>query len=93
MSRIKTIAGVVILVLLAAACFSLVLERNTSNEATADFERVTGLYSGSGVRMLGIQIGKVTDVEPMGGFVRVKLSTTPSTGSRPTRWRRSSRRR
>jgi len=72
-SRIKTLAGVLILVLLAAAAFTLVLEKNTKVEVEADFQRVTGLYSGSGVRMLGIQIGKVTDVEPMGAFVRVKM--------------------
>jgi phospholipid/cholesterol/gamma-HCH transport system substrate-binding protein len=72
-SRIKTIAGVVILVLLAAACFSLVLGAKKKIKVTADFERVTGLYTGSGVRMLGIEIGKITDVEPMGAFVRVKL--------------------
>lgn len=73
MSRIKTLAGVLILVLLAAASFSLVLGKNQKIEVEADFQRVTGLYSGSGVRMLGVQIGTVKDVEPMGGFVRVKL--------------------
>jgi phospholipid/cholesterol/gamma-HCH transport system substrate-binding protein len=72
-SRIKTLAGVLILVLLAAACFSLVLGAKKKVKVTADFQRVTGLYSGSGVRMLGVQIGSVKDVEPMGGFVRVTL--------------------
>ncbi len=72
MSRIKTIAGVLILVLLAAACFSLVIG-NKKHKVQADFQRVTGLYSGSSVRMLGIEIGSVTDIEPMGAFVRVKM--------------------
>jgi phospholipid/cholesterol/gamma-HCH transport system substrate-binding protein len=72
-SRVKTLAGVLIAVLLVAACASILLGSKKTVNVTADFQRVTGLYSGSGVRMLGVQIGKIKDVEPMGQFVRVKL--------------------
>lgn len=74
MSRIKTIAGVLVGVLLLAAVVSIAFEHRNQKTVTADFERVTGLYSGSAVRMLGIQIGKINDIEPMGQFVRVKMS-------------------
>jgi phospholipid/cholesterol/gamma-HCH transport system substrate-binding protein len=60
-------------VLLIAACASIVLGNKKTVTVTADFQRVTGLYSGSGVRMLGVQIGKIQDVEPMGQFVRVTM--------------------
>jgi phospholipid/cholesterol/gamma-HCH transport system substrate-binding protein len=72
-SRIKTIAGVLVAVLLVAALFSVVLGGQNKKKVTADFQRVTGLYSGSGVRLLGVEIGKITDVEPMGPFVRVSM--------------------
>ena len=69
MSRIKTIAGVLVAVLLVAAVFSIVLGGKNKKTVTADFQRVTGLYTGSGVRLLGVEIGKIKDVEPMGQFV------------------------
>jgi phospholipid/cholesterol/gamma-HCH transport system substrate-binding protein len=72
-SRVKTFAAVLIAVLLIAACAAILLGQQKTVRVTADFERVTGLYSGSSVRMLGVKIGKVTDVEPQGKFVRVKL--------------------
>lgn len=73
MSRIKTIASVLIGVLLVAACLSLLLGAKNTMKISADFERVTGLYSQSAVRLMGVQIGKITDVEPMGTFVRVEM--------------------
>jgi len=73
-SRIKTFAGVLIFVLLAAAALSVVLSTQRNIKVSADFERVTGLYTGSEVRMLGIPIGKITDVEPQGQSVRVSMS-------------------
>jgi virulence factor Mce-like protein len=74
MSRVKTIAGVLVGVLLLAAVAALVFQARNQKTVTANFQRVTGLYSGSAVRMLGIQIGKVQDVEPMGQYVQVKLT-------------------
>lgn len=40
---------------------------------TADFVRGTGLYPGSPVRVLGIDIGRITDVDNVGGHVRVRM--------------------
>jgi phospholipid/cholesterol/gamma-HCH transport system substrate-binding protein len=42
-------------------------------EVTADFKRGTGLYPGSPVRVLGINIGKVTRVRNVDGRVRVGI--------------------
>lgn len=40
---------------------------------TADFSRTVGLYVASDVRVLGVRVGEVTDIKPMGTFVRVTM--------------------
>jgi phospholipid/cholesterol/gamma-HCH transport system substrate-binding protein len=73
MSRIKSLAAILIAVLLVAACISILLGTKKTVHVSADFQRVTGLYSGSSVRLMGIKIGTITDVEPKGEFVRVTM--------------------
>src|SRR5262249_39228801 len=41
---------------------------------TAYFERATGVYSGTEVRILGVKVGKVTKVTPKGNMVEVELA-------------------
>ncbi|WP_024876355.1 MCE family protein [Saccharomonospora piscinae] len=41
---------------------------------TAYFTEAIGLYEGNGVRVLGVEVGEVTDVEPLGDRVRVRLT-------------------
>ena len=41
---------------------------------TAYFERATGVYPGTEVRILGVKVGKVTKVTPKGNMVEVKLT-------------------
>src|SRR4051795_13296547 len=74
MTRVKTIAAVLVGVLLVAACITLYTSSQKTMHVTADFERVTGLYSGSAVRILGIEVGQVRDIQPEGQFVRVKMT-------------------
>lgn len=40
---------------------------------TAYFDQAVGLYSGSGVRILGIEVGTITDVVPRGDRVQVDM--------------------
>ncbi|MGY1753075.1 MCE family protein [Blastococcus sp. SYSU D01042] len=40
---------------------------------TAWFDRTVGLYEGSDVRILGIEVGEITDVTPVGDRVRVEM--------------------
>ncbi|QXC61955.1 MCE family protein [Aquihabitans sp. G128] len=54
------------------AC-SLVDDGGGGARVSADFTRGTGLYPGSPVRVLGIDVGKVTKVENQGGHVHVEL--------------------
>lgn len=73
MSRfLKPVAGVIAGVLVLAAVVSL-FTGGSKRMATAHFERVTGLYRGSSVRMLGVQVGSVKSVEPEGQTVKVTM--------------------
>jgi virulence factor Mce-like protein len=41
---------------------------------TAQFQDAVGLYTGNGVSVLGMDVGKVTSITPKGGYVEVKLA-------------------
>ncbi|QWF79698.1 MCE family protein [Amycolatopsis sp. CA-230715] len=43
------------------------------NHLTAYFSGAVGLYEGNSVRMLGVEMGTVTKIEPLGDKVRVQL--------------------
>jgi virulence factor Mce-like protein len=61
------------LVLLAALGWT-VLRPAGQYRVTAFFTETVGLYPGSDVRVLGIPIGTITDVVPLGDRVRVEMS-------------------
>lgn len=62
-----------ILALLIAGSLWWVFKRVTSTTVTADFRSSVGIYEGSDVRVLGVAVGRVTDVTPQGDQVRVKM--------------------
>ncbi|MBB5078778.1 MCE family protein [Nonomuraea endophytica] len=59
--------------LLGAAGF-LLLQPASTVRASVHFGRVVGLYPGSDVRILGVKVGEVTAVTPVGDRVRVDLA-------------------
>ncbi|MFI6901736.1 MCE family protein [Nonomuraea sp. NPDC050394] len=59
--------------LLGAAGF-LLLQPASTVRVSVRFERVVGLYPGSDVRILGVKVGEVTAVTPVGDRVRVDLA-------------------
>ncbi|MFL6107318.1 MAG: MCE family protein [Marmoricola sp.] len=65
---------VVIVVVLLVAAVLLILPGGGTRTVTADFPRAVSLYKGSDVKILGVSVGKVDDVTPMGTKVRVKFS-------------------
>lgn len=67
------IALVVVLVVLANLTYALWPEPPRVH-VTAYFSRTVGLYEGSDVRVLGVPIGRVDNVMPVGKAVRVDLS-------------------
>ena len=61
------------IVLLAAIGWT-VLRPASSYHVTAYFNQAVGLYKGSSVRVLGLEVGTIDDVVPEGTRVRVEMS-------------------
>lgn len=72
--RNRIIAAVVAVVVLAGAGAAM-LSRGGGDfyEVTAFFPRAIGLFERSTVRVLGVEVGRITEVEPEGDRVRVGL--------------------
>jgi virulence factor Mce-like protein len=66
------IAGAVVLLVLVAA-FLVFRPGNDQVTMTADFPRTVSLYEGSDVKILGVPVGKVDKITPMGTKVRVTM--------------------
>jgi phospholipid/cholesterol/gamma-HCH transport system substrate-binding protein len=66
------IAAILVLVLLAGAAL-LLLPGNGQKYVVAEFPRAISLYKGSDVKILGVAVGKVDEVEPSGTKVIVKF--------------------
>jgi phospholipid/cholesterol/gamma-HCH transport system substrate-binding protein len=64
--------GGLVLVLLAGAVL-LMLPGSDQKHVTAEFPRAISLYKGSDVRILGVAVGKVDEVDPSGTKVIVKF--------------------
>jgi virulence factor Mce-like protein len=65
------VAGIVIVLLVGA--FLLLIPGSGSKHGTAEFPRAISRYKGSGVKVLGVAVGKVDDVDPQGTKVLVKF--------------------
>lgn len=67
----KIVAALVV-VAVAAGAYAF-WPRHDVVRVTADFTRAVGLFPGSDVRILGVKVGKVTEVTPLGEKVRVRF--------------------
>ncbi|SNT43337.1 MCE family protein [Rhodococcoides kyotonense] len=67
------IAGIVIVALVVAAGLWWLFTRAGSTDITAYFDKSVGIYEGSDVRVLGVEVGEVTSVVPQGDQVEVKM--------------------
>jgi virulence factor Mce-like protein len=65
------VAGLVLVLLVGAAL--LLLPGSDQRTVTAEFPRTISLYKGSDVKILGIAVGKVDEVDPAGTKVLVKF--------------------
>ncbi|HLL37440.1 MAG TPA: MCE family protein [Streptomyces sp.] len=72
MTRKKAVALVTALAIVAALAVAL-WPRTDTVRVTAYFPRTVGIYPGSDVRVLGVRIGEVAEIEPEGRRVRVVL--------------------
>jgi len=67
------IAIVTVAAILLAATFLLVHQPDESKTVTAHFPRAVSVYKGTDVRVLGVNVGRVTAVIPEGNSVRVEM--------------------
>ncbi len=72
-SRWKKRAALLTALVLVAALTYVLWPRPEPVHVTAYFPRTVGIYPGSDVRVLGVRIGEVKEIEPEGGRVRVEL--------------------
>ena len=66
-------AAVAVAVILLTATFFLVREPQETKTLTAHFPRAVSVYKGTDVRVLGVNVGRVTAVIPEGNSVRVEI--------------------
>lgn len=69
----RTLAVAMTVVLLAATYFFFLRGDTETKTVTAHFPRAVSIYEGSDVRILGVNIGRVTEVTPEGNSVRVEM--------------------
>jgi phospholipid/cholesterol/gamma-HCH transport system substrate-binding protein len=73
--RVVLTAGILIVVAaIAASTFAVVWPRHHRVTVTAYFTRAIGIYRGSDVDILGVRVGTVSSVTPMGNTVRIVFS-------------------
>ena len=72
-SLYRWVATACVAALLVAGGLYLVLRDAGGTRISAMFDKTVGLYAGSSVRVLGIQVGEITDVTPQGDAVRVDM--------------------
>lgn len=65
--------AVVVALLLLATTFLVFNDGPGTRRVTADFARTVSIYQGSEVRVMGVNIGRVTAVIPEGDHVRVEM--------------------
>ncbi|MDF1601959.1 MCE family protein [Nocardioides sp. YIM 152315] len=70
----RVIAGVLALVLVSGIYFFAIGDDTETKSVTAHFPRAVSIYPGSDVRILGVNIGEVTEVVPEGNSVRVDIA-------------------
>ncbi|MFZ2174850.1 MAG: MCE family protein [Rhodococcus sp. (in: high G+C Gram-positive bacteria)] len=72
-TQIAIISGIVIVALVVAGALWWVFTRAGTTTVTAYFDKSVGIYEGSDVRVLGVEVGTVQSVEPQGEQVKVEM--------------------
>lgn len=77
----KNLTNIVVLVVVAAIVvaggYYVFFNGPDNKTVTARFSSAVGIYSGTPVRILGVNVGEVTEVKPTGGYVAVTMEYDP----------------
>jgi phospholipid/cholesterol/gamma-HCH transport system substrate-binding protein len=71
---IGIVAGVVVVALIVVGVFVVTSGGNKTNHVTAYFTTTVGLYVGNDVRILGVRVGQIDSITPVGKQVKVVMS-------------------
>lgn len=69
----KVLVAVVVLLLVAAMLLSI-SHGDGRRHLTVDFQKTNSVYKGSDVKILGVAVGEITDLEPRGDVVRATIA-------------------
>lgn len=72
--RVLAVGATVVALALVAGSAAAFWPERRHHRVTAYFERATGIYEGSQVRVLGVKVGEVTKVTPLGRSVRIDMT-------------------
>jgi virulence factor Mce-like protein len=81
-SRVITI--VVVLAVVGGGAYYLFFRNSSNKTVTAQFSYGVGIYPGTPVRILGVNVGDVTKVTPKGKYVYVKMEYSSTYKLAPT---------
>ena len=70
-------AAIAVALILLLATFLMLQEAEPKKSVTAHFPRAVSVYEGTDVRVLGVNVGRVTAVIPEGNSVRVEMEYDP----------------
>lgn len=73
-SGVAKVITALVVIALAAALVVVFRADSTERHITVDFSRANSLYKGSDVRILGVPVGRVEELEARGNVVRATLS-------------------
>jgi phospholipid/cholesterol/gamma-HCH transport system substrate-binding protein len=69
----RIIIGVVVLAIVAVGAYFVFFGGSSKKHVTAQFASAIGIYNGTPVRILGVNVGTVTGVHPGGAYVSVDM--------------------
>jgi phospholipid/cholesterol/gamma-HCH transport system substrate-binding protein len=70
----KAVIGVVVLAIVAVGAYFVFFGGSSQKHVTARFARAIGIYTGTPVRILGVNVGSVTGVHPGPQYVSVDMT-------------------
>jgi phospholipid/cholesterol/gamma-HCH transport system substrate-binding protein len=70
----RLIIGVVVVAIVAIGSYFVFFRSSSDKTVTARFTSAVGIYVGTPVRIIGVNVGSVTGVHPQGDYVKVTMN-------------------
>jgi phospholipid/cholesterol/gamma-HCH transport system substrate-binding protein len=69
----RLVVGVVVAAIVVVGAYFAFFSGSSDKKVTAQFTSAVGVYSGTPVKILGVNVGQVTGVTPNGAYVKVSI--------------------